>query len=101
MVFLLSLVLIGAYCFKGPFWSMASGRLSAGNAAAWIAGINAISNLIGGGLMVNVYGQIHDATHSYVLALMPLAGLTVLSALAILSVGRQAKSDVTIASTAR
>jgi MFS family permease len=101
MVFLLSLVLIGAYCFKGPFWSMASGWLSAGNAAAGIAGINAISNLIGGGLMVNVYGQIHDATHSYVLALMPLAGLTVLSALAILYVGRQAKSDVTIASTAR
>jgi ACS family tartrate transporter-like MFS transporter len=89
-VLLLSFVLIGAYCFKGPFWSMASGWLSTSNAAAGIAGINAISNLIGGGLMVNVYGQIHDATHSYVLALLPLAALTVLSALAILYVGRRA-----------
>lgn len=89
-VALLSLVLIGAYCFKGPFWSMASGWLSTGNAAAGIAGINAISNLIGGGLMVNVYGQIHTATNSYVLALLPLAGLTILSALAILYVGRRA-----------
>jgi MFS family permease len=93
-VVLLSMVLIGAYCFKGPFWSMASGWLSTGNAAAGIAGINAISNLIGGGLMVNVYGQIHSATDSYVLALLPLAGLTLLSALAILYVGRQSVREV-------
>ncbi|MFC5343332.1 MFS transporter [Brevundimonas staleyi] len=87
-VILLTFVLIGAYCFKGPFWSMASGWLSTGTAAAGIAGINATSNLIGGGLMVNVYGQINDRTGSHLLALIPLACLTVLSALAILWVAR-------------
>jgi ACS family tartrate transporter-like MFS transporter len=92
-VVLLTCVLTGAYCFKGPFWSMASGWLTTGNAAAGIAGINAISNLIGGGLMVNVYGQIHSATDNYVLALLPLAGLTVISALAILYMGRRARTS--------
>ncbi|WP_019516455.1 MFS transporter [Sphingomonas sp. Mn802worker] len=87
---LLTFVLAGAYCFKGPFWSMASSWLSTGTAAAGIAAINATSNLIGGGLMVNVYGVVHDATGSYVLALLPLAGLTVASAVAVVLVGRAA-----------
>lgn len=87
---LLTFVLVGAYCFKGPFWSMASSWLSTGTAAAGIAAINATSNLIGGGLMVNVYGLIHEATDSYVLALLPLAGLTVASAIAVVLVGRAA-----------
>ncbi len=90
-VLLLTFVLAGAYCFKGPFWSMASSWLSASTAAAGIAAINATSNLIGGGLMVNVYGLIHDATDSYVLALLPLAGLTVASAMAVVLVGRAAQ----------
>lgn len=90
-VLLLTFVLAGAYCFKGPFWSMASSWLSASTAAAGIAAINATSNLIGGGLMVNVYGLIHDATDSYVLALLPLAVLTVASAAAVVHVGQAAK----------
>lgn len=89
-VLLLTFVLVGAYCFKGPFWSMASTWLSGSTAAAGIAAINATSNLIGGGLMVNVYGFIHDATGSYVLALMPLAVLTLSSATAVIVVGRAA-----------
>ncbi|WP_267433857.1 MFS transporter [Sphingomonas sp. GM_Shp_1] len=92
-VLLLTLVLAGAYCFKGPFWSMASSWLSASTAAAGIAAINATSNLIGGGLMVNVYGLIHDATNSYVLALLPLAGLTIASAMAVVLVGRAAREQ--------
>lgn len=90
-VLLLTLVLVGAYCFKGPFWSMASSWLSPGTAAVGIAAINATSNLIGGGLMVNVYGLIHDATDSYVLALLPLAFLTVASAGAVVVIGRTAR----------
>lgn len=90
---LLTFVLVGAYCFKGPFWSMASTWLSSSNAAAGIAGINATWNLIGGGLMVNVYGYIHDATGSYVLALLPLAALTVLSATAMVCVGRNTEQS--------
>lgn len=90
-VILLTFVLMGAYCFKGPFWSMASSWLSAGTAAAGIAAINATSNLIGGGLMVNVYGLIHDRTDSHVLALLPLALLTIGSATAVTIVGRQSR----------
>lgn len=90
-VLLLTFVLMGAYCFKGPFWSMASSWLSASSAAAGIAAINATSNLIGGGLMVNVYGMIHEATGSHVLALLPLALLTIGSAVAVMIVGRQAR----------
>ena len=96
-VLLLTFVLMGAYCFKGPFWSMASSWLSAGTAAAGIAAINATSNLIGGGLMVNVYGLIHDRTGSHVLALLPLAVLTVGSAVAVLIVGRQARAQAVVA----
>lgn len=88
-VMLLTFVLAGAYCFKGPFWSMASSWLSTRNAAVGIAGINATANLIGGGLMVNVYGLIHEATGSYVLALVPLALLTIASAFTVVMVGRK------------
>jgi ACS family tartrate transporter-like MFS transporter len=93
-VMLLTLVLMGAYCFKGPFWSMASSWLSAGTAAAGIAAINATSNLIGGGLMVNVYGVIHDRTDSHVLALLPIAFLTIASAIAVMVVGRRGRGSV-------
>jgi MFS family permease len=78
-VVLLSSVLIGAYSFKGPFWALSSSWLASGSAAAGLAGINAVSNLIGGGLMVNAYGWIKAATGSYALALMPIACLAMLS----------------------
>ena len=78
-IFLLSCVLIGAYSFKGPFWALSSGWLASGSAAAGLAGINAVSNLIGGGLMVNVYGWIKAATGSYALALLPIAFLALVS----------------------
>ena len=48
--------LVGAYAFKGPFWALSAGWLSAATLAAGLAGINAIANLIGGGLMVNIVG---------------------------------------------
>ena len=41
--------LVGAYAFKGPFWALSAGLALAGTLAAGLAGINAISNLIGGG----------------------------------------------------
>jgi MFS family permease len=78
-VFLLSCILVGAYSFKGPFWALSSTWLSSASAAAGLAGINAVSNLIGGGLMVNVYGWIKEETGSYALALLPIAGLTAAS----------------------
>jgi nitrate/nitrite transporter NarK len=53
--------------------------LSNSAVAAGLATVNAIANLLGGGLMVNVYGWVKDATGSYALALMPLAILTLVS----------------------
>ena len=83
-VVLLSCVLIGAYSFKGPFWALSSSWLAPGSAAAGLAAINAASNLIGGGLMVNVYGWIKEGTGSYSLALLPIAILALASIVTLL-----------------
>jgi nitrate/nitrite transporter NarK len=87
-VVMLSMVLVGAYSMKGPFWALVSGWLSSSTAAAGLAAIGALANLIGGGIMVNAYGAIHDATGSYALALMPLAALCAAGAIAVLVMGR-------------
>ncbi|TWC67468.1 MFS transporter [Herbaspirillum sp. SJZ099] len=94
VVILLSLVLIGAYSFKGPFWAMATGWLATGSAAAGLAGINAVSNLIGGGLMVNVYGWVKDATGSYSLALLPLVLMSLVSVTILLVLSRKPRAPV-------
>ena len=76
---LLSMVLVGAYSMKGPFWALASSWMSPSTTAAGLAAIGACANLIGGGIMVNIYGAIHDATGSHALALLPLAGLNLVA----------------------
>ncbi|MBO9580822.1 MAG: MFS transporter [Sphingobium sp.] len=88
VVVLLTGSLVGAYCFKGPFWSLVSGWLNPREAAVGIAAINATSNLIGGAIMVNLYGWVYEGTGSYSLALAPLAVLAVCSALSILVAAR-------------
>ena len=88
-VVMLTMVLVGAYSMKGPFWALVSGWLSSSTAAAGLAAVGAMANLIGGGLMVNVYGAIHDATNSYALALMPLAALCTLAGVMVLVIGRK------------
>jgi len=87
------MVLVGAYSMKGPFWALVSGWLSSSTAAAGLAAVGAMANLIGGGLMVNVYGAIHDATNSYALALMPLATLCALAAMGVLVIGRKRQRE--------
>jgi MFS family permease len=89
VVVMLCMILIGAYSFKGPFWAMASGWLASGSAAAGLAAINAVSNLIGGGLMVNVYGWVKQGTGSHALALMPLAVLSFFSVVTLLYLSRE------------
>ncbi|CAG9202063.1 Putative tartrate transporter [Paraburkholderia tropica] len=88
---MLCAVLVGAYAFKGPFWALASSMLSNTTAAAGLATINAIANLLGGGLMVNVYGWVKEATGSYALALMPLGILTLVSVLTLLLLSRTSR----------
>jgi MFS family permease len=87
---LLCVVLVGAYSFKGPFWALSSGWLSAGTAAAGLAAINATSNLIGGGIMVNLFGVIKQATGSYSMALLPQVLLTLAGAVLVLVMSRKA-----------
>ncbi|MEI2264362.1 MFS transporter [Erwinia sp. CGal63] len=88
-VVILSLVLTGAYSMKGPFWALASGWMSSTTAAAGLAAIGAMANLIGGGLMVNVYGIINQATGSHTLAMVPLAILCGIGGIAVLIMGRK------------
>ena len=92
-VTMLTCVLIGAYSFKGPFWALSSGWLAAGSAAAGLAGINAVSNLIGGGLMVNVYGWIRTETGSHALGLLPIALLALASIATLLTLSAKARRE--------
>jgi MFS transporter, ACS family, tartrate transporter len=92
-VMMLCAVLVGAYAFKGPFWALASNMLSNSAAAAGLATINAIANLLGGGLMVNVYGWVKHATGSYALALMPLGVLTLVSVVTLLLLSRTGPNE--------
>lgn len=88
-IIILSLILAGAYSMKGPFWALASGWMSSSSAAAGLAAIGAIANLIGGGLMVNVYGIINQKTGSHTLALLPLAVLCLAGGIAVVIMGRK------------
>jgi ACS family tartrate transporter-like MFS transporter len=86
-IFMLSLALIGAYSFKGPFWALASGWLSSSTTAAGLAGINATANLVGGG-MISLVGLIKGATGSYSIALLPLVALNAAGSISLLLVSR-------------
>lgn len=95
-VVILSLVLVGAYSMKGPFWALASGWMSSTTAAAGLAAIGAMANLIGGGLMVNVYGIINQATGSHTLAMVPLAILCGIGGIAVLVMGRKKELNIDV-----
>src|SRR4051812_24321419 len=88
---LLSLVLIGNYAIKGPFWALATDWLSAGTAAAGIAAINTLSHL-GTGSATWLLGAIKDQTGSFPLALLPLVFLTGAGSAMVLGLGRAARA---------
>ena len=67
----LTLVMVGTYACKGPFWSMSSEWLPRSGAAAGLAQISAVANLAGF-FASYLIGAIRDATGSYPLALLPL-----------------------------
>jgi len=87
-IIIMSLILVGAYSMKGPFWALASGWMSSSSAAAGLAAIGAIANLIGGAVMVNAYGIINEKTGSHTLALLPLALLCLAGGVAVVMMGR-------------
>jgi MFS transporter, ACS family, tartrate transporter len=87
IIIILCLAVIGIYAGKGPVWALSAEWLSAGTAAAGLAQMNAISNLAGFGTTY-VVGYIKQATGSYPLAILPLAGLSAVGALAVLLIAR-------------
>jgi MFS family permease len=85
---ILCVAVTATYIMKGPFWALSTEWMSAGVAAAAIAQINAIGNL-GGFFGSYLLGTIKDATGSFALGLLPLAGLSAVGFLLVLSLGRQ------------
>ena len=98
-VLLLSCALIGAYSFKGPFWALSSTWMSPKTAAAGLAGINAIANLVGGGA-ISLVGWIKDSTGSFSLGLLPMVALTLAGAMSVLVMTRRPRAAAPDASPA-
>jgi MFS transporter, ACS family, tartrate transporter len=86
-ILILCVAVTATYIVKGPFWALSTEWLSAGAAAAGIAQINAIGN-IGGFVGTWLLGLIKDATGSYPLGLLPLALLSGIGCLLVLTLGR-------------
>ena len=86
-VVLLCLVSFGFSAPRGPFWALSTEFLSSRAAVVGIAQINAVGT---GSSFLTSYatGAIKDATGSWPLALLPLAGVAALGAVAVVLLGR-------------
>ncbi len=84
---LLSLVLLGNYAIKGPFFALATETLSPAQAAAGIAAINTLAHLGTGGI-TSIIGVLRDKTGSFPMALLPLCVLTGVGCLLVFWIGR-------------
>jgi ACS family tartrate transporter-like MFS transporter len=87
MLPLLTLIAAGTYASKGPFWALSSEWLGAGAAAAGLAQINALGNLSSFGFNY-LMGWIQAETHSFPLALMPIALVATIGTICVLVIGR-------------
>ena len=85
---LLSLVLLGNYAFKGPFFALATETLPPAVAAAGIAAINTLAHL-GTGAITSVIGVLRDKTGSFPVALLPLCVLTAIGCVLVFWIGRE------------
>lgn len=90
---LLTVVMVGTYACKGPFWALATEALPPSMAAAAIAQINALGSLPGFGASYLI-GAIKDATGSYPLAIMPIAALCFVGAVGVLLLGQPGRPRV-------
>jgi len=87
-VMLLSCALIGAYSLKGPFWALASARYRRRRRPLGLAGVNAISNLLGG-VGISLVGMIKQYSGSFVIALLPVVLLTAVGGISVLLMTRE------------
>jgi sugar phosphate permease len=95
-VAMLTLVMVGTYACKGPFWSMSSEWLPRSGAAAGLAQISAVANLAGF-FASYLIGAIRDATGSYPLSLLPLMLLCMAGTGAIVFLAAVTKRPATVA----
>jgi hypothetical protein len=97
MIPLLTLIAAGTYASKGPFWALSSEWLGPTAAAAGLAQINALGNL--SSFFFNwMIGAITAATHSFPLALMPIAAVAAIGTICVLVLGRNQPRTVAIRS---
>lgn len=87
-ILILCVAVTATYIVKGPFWALSTEWLSATAAAAGIAQINAIGN-IGGFIGTWLLGVIKDATGSYPMGLLPLAAISAVGCVIVLTIGRR------------
>ncbi|MDH4549869.1 MULTISPECIES: MFS transporter [Pseudomonas] len=94
---LLTMVLMGNYAIKGPFWALCSETLPPAVLATGIAAINTFAHL-GTGAMSSVIGVLRDQTGSFPMALLPLCALTATGSLLVFIIG---KKNRRVAATSR
>ena len=87
----LTLATLGIYAAIGTFWSLPTAILTGTGAAAGLALVNSIGNL-GGAAGPPIVGVIKEATGSFTVALLFLAGALLLGAAIALLFGRAARS---------
>lgn len=87
---LFSLILMGNYAIKGPFWALVSERLPVTLVAVGIAAVNTLAH-IGTGVMNLLMGMIKDYSGSFPLSLLPLCLLTFTGAMIALLLSRKPK----------
>jgi MFS transporter, ACS family, tartrate transporter len=84
---LLSLVLLGNYSIKGPFFALVTETLSPAQAAAGIAAINTLAHL-GTGAITSLIGVLREQSGSFPVALLPLCVLTAVGCALVFWIGR-------------
>ncbi|MCJ2012421.1 MFS transporter [Methylobacterium sp. J-076] len=85
---LLSLVLLGNYAIKGPFFALATETLPPAETAAGIAAINTMAHLETGAI-TSLIGLLREQTGSFPVALLPLCALTGLGCALVFLIGRR------------
>ena len=84
---LLSITAIGSYASKGPFWALSSEWLGPKVAAAGLAQINALGT-VAAFFFSYLIGWIQAETHSFALAILPIAFVSALGAVGVIVAGR-------------
>jgi nitrate/nitrite transporter NarK len=83
-----SIAMAGVASMMGPFWALASSRVSGVGAAASIALINSVGNT-GGFVGPYLLGAINDATHSFTIGLLAIAAILMAGGALALILGEQ------------